>query len=348
MKAIYELIKTKEEITVADFMKTAMYHDIEGYYITQNPLGINGDFITAPEISQLFGEMIGVYSANAWFNLGKPDKFNLIELGPGKATLIQDLLRATKHVEGFHQAMQIHLVDTNKYLVEVQKEALKVNNVIWHNNIFSLPEDAPTIIIANEFFDCLPINQFIKEKGQWLERAIKLNQETQEFYFTKIKTDNFIENHPNSVDGSIVEICNPAKEIMRYLSKLIKKVKGCFLIIDYGYDYNPLTRVSYGETIQALKSHKFQSIFRNIGKADLTAHVDFFALKYIASEEKCNIYGTITQKDFLQQLGINTRYETLKRKATPSQKLEIDLGLNRLLDDKQMGSLFKVMEVTSY
>ena len=349
---IRQAIEDYGSITIAQFMSEAMYNLKEGYYINNNPIGRGGDFITSPEISQLFGEMLGIYVVDSWIKLGSPAKFNLVELGPGRATLMDDLLRATKHVKDFHQALNIHFVETNTRLIEVQEQRLKSYNLpcFWHNSVYSLANDLPLIILANEFFDCLPINQYIRNKDIWYERSVTLNSQEFDIIKTPVPyslTESLNNDHPNSADLSIVEICYPAIEIIQHLANIFKKTPGYMLAIDYGYDIDPLQRKSYNYTLQAVKNHKYHPIFSDIGRADLTAHVDFFALKQSALANDCQISGSITQGKFLQNLGIHIRADRLKKNATLPERENIDSGLNRLIDPKQMGDLFKVLSIYS-
>lgn len=349
---IRQAIEEKGSITIAQFMSEAMYNIHEGYYIHHNPIGKKGDFITAPEISQLFGEMIGVYCADLWIKMGQPEKFNLVEFGPGQATLMDDLLRATKHVRGFHKACNIHFVEKNKRLITIQKEKLSNYNlpINWHDNVYALPNDLPLIMVANEFFDCLPINQYIKSRDVWYEQTVGLN--SAEFCLVQLPISNQLSEslnleHPNAKDRAIVEICYPALEIIQHITKLLQKASGSLLIIDYGYDYSPLKRIIYDSTLQAVKNHKFHPIFSDIGRADLTSHVDFFALRQSAVANYCLAKESITQREFLFNLGIIFRAELLKSKSSPSQSFNIELGLRRLIDDDQMGKLFKAMTIYS-
>ncbi len=352
MKQIRQLIEESGSISIAQFMEIAMYDLHNGYYVNANPIGKDGDFTTAPEISQLFGEMIGIYCVNTWMKMGSPKKFNLVELGPGKATLMLDLLRATKNVSGFNQAMHIHLVDTNNNLIKIQKDALKGNKVSWHKEISSLPKDLPLIIIANEFFDCLPINRYINIQGRWNEQMVSIMPKTEEFYLKEVPivmhfSQSLSQEHPNAKHGAIIEICYPAAKVMQQISALFKKVPGVLLAIDYGYDYDPFYRKHYNGSLQSVKDHKFQPIFSNIGRADITAHVDFFALKQSALANFCQVAETFTQGEFLQNLGIDIRAEVLMKNASPGQREELLSGLDRLVNPNQMGSLFKVLEVFS-
>lgn len=349
---IRQAIQDYGSITIAQFMSEAMYNLKEGYYIYNDPIGRGGDFITAPEVSQLFGEMLGIFVVDLWMKLGSPKKFNLVELGPGKATLMMDILRATSHVANFHQACNIHLVDTNQRLIEVQKQKLNSYSIpcTWHENVLELPSDLPLIILANEFFDCLPINQYIKDKDIWYERSVTLYQQEYSIIKTPIaySLSNSLNNeHPNAKDFSIVEVCYPGLEIIQHLASIFQKTPGALLAIDYGYDIDPIKRNSYNYTLQAVKNHKYHPIFSDIGRADLTSHVDFFALKQSALANECMTIGSITQGNFLENLGINIRANSLKQKATKQEREEIDSGLNRLVSPKQMGELFKAMVIYS-
>lgn len=364
--------------TVAQFMQEALYSAENGYYISQNPIGKNNDFITAPEISQLFGEMIGVFCANEWFKLGSPSEFNLVELGPGKGTMMQDLLRATKHIPGFSESLKIHFVETNKIHIELQKNLFEAT---WHKDISSLPFNKPFIIIANEFFDCLPINQYIFTKNGWCERYVQLTNEKLQssssrsasaprqsidcltsFAMTedlkkRNENQNFINlpvddqtnkllsrDYPNATIDSIVEINYSARNIVKLLCKKLKKTSGCILIIDYGYDLDS----PFGSTLQAIKNHKFHSVFENIGDADLTAHVDFRALRKIALAENLQVSATISQREFLLKHGIDIRAKMLMQNASPQQKQEIQSGLSRLIDNNQMGQLFRSINISKH
>lgn len=349
---IRQAIEENGSITMAQFMSEAMYNLNEGYYVHSDPIGRGGDFVTAPEISQLFGEMIGVYAADAWEKLGKPKKFNLVELGPGKATLMLDLLRATKNVEGFHNACSINLVETNQRLVKIQEERLSQYKIPcqWHNDVLSLPQDTPLIIIANEFFDCLPINQYIRDKDDWYERSVTINYQEFEIIKTMISSAlsvSLSSDHPNSKHLAVVEICYPAIKIMQHIAEIFNKVPGYLLAIDYGYDVDPRTRTSYNYTLQAVKNHRYHPIFSDIGRADLTAHVDFYALKQTALAHSCQAIGSISQGEFLRNLGINIRFNLLSQHADISQKEEMQSALNRLTNPDQMGELFKAISTYS-
>ena len=350
LKNILKLIQEQGSITIAQFMQEAMYNESEGYYINNEPIGREGDFITSPEISQLFGEMVGIFCADMWMKMGEPDSFNLVEIGPGRGTLMSDLMRATKHVKGFHSSCNIHLVETNKKLIEAQKSKLAAYEVTWHKDIYSLPSNEPIIIVTNEFFDVLPINQYVRKQDIWYENEISFKSNKEEFSFIhnpieSSMSDDLSLEYPKSIDNSIIEICYPAKDIIKHFSSVFQKTPGCLLILDYGYDYEPLKRDAYGSSLQSIKNHQFNPIFSNIGEADLTAHVDFNALKAVANS--CNVTNTIGQGEFLSNLGIMFRAEILKKNANQAQCKDIDESLARLINPEQMGELFKAMAIYS-
>ena len=349
-----KIIEEQGSVTIATLMEEALTNYKQGYYNTCDPIGSSGDFITAPEISQLFGESIGVWCASLWQKMGSPKKINLIELGPGHGTLMQDIYRSTKNVKGFHDAIDIHLVEISPILIDIQKNKLKniVNNRIhWHPDFNSTP-DIASIIVANEFFDALPINQYIKIKKLWYENIVTIMQQNGEFCFANIpvssKTNELLtEEHPNASDRSIVEISTSSISLIQKICDRLYNFGGGAIIIDYGYDQDYKDRRIYDSTLQAVKDHKYHPILSDIGKADMTAHVDFFALKKAAKARRCLVHGTITQREFLLNLGIDLRADILTRKASPEAAYNIISGLSRLIDNDKMGSLFKAMSIVN-
>lgn len=344
---IHQLIKDNGYLTISALMEEIVPY----YYNHSNSLGANGDFITSPEISQLFGEMIGVWCVVKWQQMGSPKKFAIVELGAGRGTLLNDLLRATKNVINFHSSLAIHIVDKSEKLKKIQwKNLSKWENIPinWHDDINHLPK-IPTIIIANEFFDALPINQYYKIKNDWYEIVVSSNAIYGDTCFSYIPapkniSDILNDEHPNAKHRSIVEISPHSTEIVKILADHINNNRGCCLIIDYGYDYDKETRTYYNSTLQAVKNHKFHPILKDIGTADITAHVDFNAITNIVKQRECKYIKTITQKEFLVSLGIIHRAENLIKIAkTGEQKNQILEGLNRLISEKQMGNLFKVL-----
>ncbi len=357
---IKERIRRQGAITVADYMGLALSHPEYGYYMQRDPFGKEGDFITSPEISQVFGEVIGAWLAHNWQLLGAPEEIALVELGAGRGTLMADILRATKHISGFHQALSVHLVEISPTLKQKQWKTLagKHERIEWHESIDSLPE-LPLLLIANEFFDALPIRQFIRKQDGWHERMIDIENDELVFINSSDATilpisimpvDSIKEDLGGILAGGmvgknneeIIETCEPAIMIVRQLSEHIATYGGVALIIDYGY-----TEGSKGDTLQAIKYHAYHPVLNNIGTADLTAHVDFLALSQAAQSESVNIHGIVPQGAFLMRLGAGERTTTLCQVSSHEQQQSLISGLARLADPKEMGELFKVMAIAS-
>ncbi len=339
--------KNGGSINIAEFMAEALMNHEHGYYQKTSPFGKAGDFVTSPEISQVFGELIGIWCAHSWQQMGMPSDFNLVELGPGRGTLMHDLLRGTKNISGLHAAMNIFMFEGSSKLQQIQKNCLSsyARKITWINKIEHLPTDKPCIIIANEFFDALPIHQYVKQNGKWCERVISFASDKYlKFLLTQKEAINRVIDlkHPNADDGSFVETCPAAITIFKELSKLIHSKGGAGLIIDYGYD-----KYGYENTLQAVKNHSYHPVLENPGEADITAHVDFVALQEAACDCKITPYLT-TQRDFLLSMGIETRKNTLLNNADNSQKNDIISSIDRLINPKEMGSLFKVLAVMNH
>jgi len=299
-----------------DFMGQALSQ----YYDSRDPLGVNGDFTTAPEISQLFGEIIGVWAVQKWMSMGSPSSIKLIEIGPGRGTLMNDLLRATKHIPNFHAALSIHLIETSSTLKSKQQETLKDYKVEWHTHLSKISNNEDTIIIANEFLDALPIRQFKFHNNEWLEHYIDGKQSVwQEIRKPPIKT-----TLPAPHEGNIFEYSQSQQDY----ADIISTFKGVFLTIDYGY-----RKSAYGNSLQALYKHESCDITRHVGQADLTSHIDF---EWLSQSFKNSTIKT--QREFLKENGIDIRYQSLNNSILKS-------GYDRLLDFDKMGELFKVLEV---
>ncbi|MCF8473716.1 MAG: SAM-dependent methyltransferase [Emcibacter sp.] len=345
---LIQLIKTQGPISMALFMAEALGNEKYGYYMKQDPFGHEGDFTTAPEISQMFGEMLGLWHVENWINMDSPKKVHLIELGPGRGTLMQDMLRTMKIVPNLMDAVDIHLVEMSPHLKKVQEKNLKeYKTTQWHNRLGSLLDQIkgdPVLIIANEFFDALPVRQFEKTETGWHERLVCVDEEDK--LCVKLapvpSPDHIIPLALQRSDiGSITEICSVGENIMSEICEYIPQFGGAALIIDYGYDH-----YATGDTLQAVRKHKFSNIFTNPGDADLTCHVNFQKLKEIALHHNIKSYGPLNQGSFLKQLGIESRAEKLLSKATETQKTDILSALHRLTHDSEMGKLFKVLALT--
>lgn len=320
-------------ITVADFIALANGH----YYMTRDPLGAAGDFITAPEISPLFGEMIGLWLVNQWLELGSPARFHLIELGPGRGTLMRDILLAAAQVRPeFVKAVQVHLIETSESLRAKQAEALKDYTPQWHDRLETVPQDAPWLVVANEFFDALPVHQFLYLEGRWVERYVAYSQE-KGFHFTAAPSRlavAFGQGVDGPQDGAVYEVSPISTAIARHLKTGIETHGGAALIIDYSTKNG-----AGGDTLQAVKAHQRCDVLEHIGDADLTAHVDFSALKNAFAPLKTSLQ---TQGAFLTDCGILHRLAALP----PETQTTLKSGVARLIDSAQMGELFKVLSVT--
>jgi NADH dehydrogenase [ubiquinone] 1 alpha subcomplex assembly factor 7 len=260
-------------ISVADYVAEALGHPEFGYYMGKDPLGIAGDFTTAPEISQMFGELVGLWCANAWLALGKPTPFTLAELGPGRGTLMADALRALETLPDCRAAARVHLVETSPHLRQRQRQSLPDIEVTWHDRVEDIPM-APAIFIANEFFDALPIEQYAYRDGGWRQRLVDLAPNASgtapEFVFTLAPRPDPTQNLPVAENGAIIESSAASQQIASELARRIRSNAGAALIIDYGY-----AGPAVGDTLQAVRAHDYAPVLESPGAADLTAHVDF-------------------------------------------------------------------------
>lgn len=321
-------------ITLADYMADCLLHPLHGYYATRDPFGAAGDFTTAPEISQMFGELIGLALAQSWLDQGSPAPFTLAELGPGRGTLMADLLRATRAVPGFHAAARLHLVEASPVLQTRQRQALNGFACQWLTEADALP-DQPLFVIANEFFDALPIRQFTCDAAGWRETMVGVTQGALTPGLSAAARLGALDHRlAHTAPGDVVELCPAAAPIIAALSSRIARHGGVALIVDYG-DWG-----SRGDTFQALQAHQFSNPFLAPGLADLTAHVDFAALALAAAPLS---HSFTTQGDFLDRLGIGQRSVRLAARMT-GQALDSHLAATRRLTaPSEMGTLFKVL-----
>jgi NADH dehydrogenase [ubiquinone] 1 alpha subcomplex assembly factor 7 len=342
-RIIREKIAETGSISLADYMSLALGHPQLGYYIKSDPLGARGDFVTSPEISQIFGEMIGVWCVEMWRQMGgKP--VSLVELGPGRGTLMADLLRACKGVPKFHDAITIHMVETSPVLANAQYLKLRHMHprIEWLDSVEQLP-DNPMLIIANEFFDALPIKQFQMTEQGVCERRIGWNEDTQQLAFTLAPPGLQLAKSGHIIPpGTIMEQSPASRSTMRQIATHLKTHGGGALIIDYGY-----LGEAHHDTLQAVKNHSFHPVLKDPGDADITAHVDFTSLAQIASDCGLVPYGPTNQGDFLIRMGAEVRCQMLLKQATEEQKEPIVSGLARITSPQAMGELFKVLAVVS-
>lgn len=350
-----ERIRRDGPITVAEYMRACLTDPEHGYYVNKPAIGAKGDFVTAPEISQVFGELLGLWSAVVWQQMGSPTRFNLVELGPGRGTMMRDCLRAAKIVPGFLDAAGIHLIESNSTLIELQRQSLGAlaSHAHWHPDIASslgpgcsIPQ-APTILLANEFLDTQPIAQFIFKNGRWFERAIGLDAQAR-LEFTTLA-------HPDVVFSPTLgpryiaqegDIHERSGDLTFFAATVLQSLETEYpyacLMLDYGH-----TRSAVGDTLQAVEHHKYVSPLFAPGETDLTAQVDFemFA-KLMDWTGKSTTDGPVTQAEFLGSLGIMERASRLMS-ANPDLAHEIELGVARLMAVPGMGDRFKVIGVRS-
>ncbi len=337
-------IRTEGPVTLAEYMRSCLLHPEHGYYTRREALGARGDFITAPEISQVFGELLGLALAQSWIDRGRPAPFLLVEAGPGRGTLMADLLRATRIVPGFHGAMRLVLVEASPAMRRRQRKALAGHAVEWAGTIdeaLSRHADLPLLLVANEFFDALPIRQFIRTPTAWRERMVGLDEAGKlAFGLSGEMPAAFLaERLADTREGDIVEISLPALAIARTLAGRIATKGGVALIIDYG------GWRSLGDTFQAVENHAPVDPLARPGMADLTAHVDFAALAAAAREGGACHSAMTAQGAFLEALGIRARAAALARRLK-GPALENHLAaIRRLTSPEEMGTLFKVMAI---
>ncbi|WP_282094353.1 class I SAM-dependent methyltransferase [Epibacterium ulvae] len=338
---LIERITTQGPLSIADYMAECLLHPEFGYYTTRTPFGTQGDFTTAPEISQMFGELIGLSLAQSWIDQGAPAPFTLTELGPGRGTFMADILRATKAVPGFHDAMQIHMIEASPTLQRAQEAALAGHKARWSDTVATLPEQ-PLFLVANEFFDALPVRQFIRTQDQWAERCIGQSEGELTFGLTQASAQKALDHRlTDTREGDLVEICDAASPIVQEIARRIANYGGAALIIDYG-DWRSL-----GDTLQALHAHAPTDPLKAPGQADLTTHVDFEALTQAATSENCAFSKVTPQGVFLERLGITARAQALSKGLAGDALENLIAAHRRLTHPDEMGTLFKVVGLYS-
>lgn len=336
-------------MSVAEYMELCLSHPDHGYYMKHQPFGREGDFVTSPEISQIFGEMLGLWCADVWqqlHGLARHDggKWQLVEMGPGRGTLMKDALRASASVSGFHDAIDVKMIETSPRLANEQYHLLKESHprIQWLDAIEQLPKQ-PIMLIANELFDALPIKQFVQSEQGLVERRVGWNEQEQKLEFVTERAGLSLAKGDDGrlPVGAIVESCSVAREVMSALAAHINTYGGAAIIIDYGYIGPP-----QADTLQAMKAHAFAGVLDDPGAADLTAHVSFKALAEVATGQKLRAFGPTSQGEFLTRIGAELRAQQLMKQATPDQSAQIISGLQRIIAPEQMGMLFKVMAVS--
>ncbi len=350
-RKLRDRIRKNGPLTLHDYMQACAADPEHGYYIVRDPFGAGGDFITAPDICQVFGELLGLWCVHVWAELGQPAHCRLVELGPGRGTLMSDALRAASLVPEFLQSVEVHMVETSAALARVQEEQIRgqaedqerfLPALHWHQRLEDVPE-GPTLLIANEFLDALPIRQFQKRNGEWFERMVTLDAADQ-FVFTlsaRPQTDltAFPVLHATAKNGDFIEYCPLLPSIVDQLSKRASRHSLAGVFIDYGYGEPAL-----GDTFQAVRGHEFVDPLHQPGIADVTAHVDFSRLLHLARGMDLQAFGVVTQRDFLIALGVRERAAQLMQGMENMMAAhQFITGFQRLIDPAEMGALFKVV-----
>lgn len=341
------LIRARGAISLADYMADALYHPQDGYYMTRSPIGAEGDFTTAPEVSQIFGELVGLWLVQSWADMGSPPSFNLVELGPGRGVLMHDVLRAARLRPAFLDAAHVWLVETSGRMRLEQRRRLKDTGakIDWADRFADVPA-APTLIVANEFFDCFPIRQFERGPTGWRERLVGLSADGGALAFTLavVPPEPSLDLPPkeNAAEGAIFELAEAAEAAAEEIAKALAERGGRALIIDYGHLHD-----GFGETLQAVRRHQYWPVLSSPGAADITAHVNFERLTRAAFNAGASAHGPVPQGAFLERLGLPFRLERLSHGKTPQEVMALHQGAQRLVSPNEMGELFKAFCISS-
>ena len=342
MKSNLKFFKKKKSLPVDKFFQNVLYDKKFGYYSSKIPFGEKGDFITAPTISNLFSELISIWIISTWEKFGKPKKINIVELGPGDGSLIKILLSTSKRFPEFNSAKNIFLYETSDYLKKIQKLNIKNNNIKWIKNFQNL-NHAPVIFFGNEFFDAIPIKQFKRIQKKLYEKNYSINENYRiKEIFKKANKQDFknIQSFKILKNLQFIEFPKSGLTEMKKIIKSISKLNGCLLMIDYGY-----LKPNNQNTLQSVIKNKKNKLLQNLGKADITSHVNFSLLKEFFIRNKCKVKKVISQREFLIKMGINSRAEIIAKKMKFRDQANLYLRIKRLLSPKLMGELFKVILV---
>ena len=334
------ILRKNHKISLDKFINFCLYDKKNGYYMKKNPFGKTGDFTTAPNISRLFSEMIAIWTISYWESLGSPKQFNLIELGAGNGEMMKIMTESFKHFPQFRNSCNIIIHEKSPILIKIQKKNIKEKNIKWIANLKKL-NNLPNIFLANEFFDAIPIKQFLKDKNLWFEKFVDLSNTKKVSFFNKKINIKSIEkklNYKILDNQNFIEYSPLGLKYLKEIINLIKKNNGGLLIIDYGYKEKQMK-----DTLQGIFKKKYTNILKNIGRSDITYNINFNMFENIIKNSK-NLNSIVTtQKKFLINMGIKQRAEIISKNKKFSEITDIYYRLKRLIDDKEMGNLFKVM-----
>jgi NADH dehydrogenase [ubiquinone] 1 alpha subcomplex assembly factor 7 len=337
-------IRREGPLSIAAFMAMALHDPENGYYATHDPLGAAGDFVTAPGISQIFGELIGLWCADFWTRIGQPDPVMLVEFGPGNGALMVDFLRAAAAVPDFRRALRLYLVEASPLLQAAQQRRLAEAQPRFVASLDAVPP-GPLLLVANEFLDALPIRQLVRGERDWRERFVALDDAGRLVFADgpEIRELSLLvpEEVRDSQPGAVIEIRPAAAALAAALGERLAQTRGAALCIDYGYSAPTL-----GPTLAAVRRHAAADILDHPGNADLSADVDFAAFAAAARGGGAVVHGPVPQGRFLTALGAEARLAMLSAHATPAQRGELESGLRRLIDPAQMGTLFRALALT--
>ncbi len=344
-RRLVELIGSDGPISIARYMALCLFDPVDGYYMTRQPFGADGDFTTAPEISQMFGELIGVWVHLAWEAIGRPDRVTLAEIGPGRGTMMADLLRTLERLSpDLHRQATIALVETSPRLATSQKQILarQAKPVEWRDSVGALP-NAPLVIVGNELFDAVPIRQYVRTGSGWRERCVGVDEDDALCFVAgpgAVEASLLPADAETVAQGAVVELAPARAALMQEIAERLRDDGGAGLFLDYGY-----ATPAVGDTLQALLKHGFDDPLAHPGQADLTAHVDFAALAGKARRAGLET-SLLPQGDFLLGLGLLERAGRLGAAADAGGRQAIRDAVDRLAGPDQMGTLFKALTVT--
>ena len=336
-------VKINKSISLDKFIENSLYNKTSGYYMKKNPFGKKGDFITSPNISILFSEMISIWIITLWEKLKKPKKINIVELGAGNGEMMLNIIKTSNQFLFFKNVCNFFIFEKSPYLKKIQKEKLKNYKVRWLKKIIKI-NNSPTIFIGNEFFDSLPIKQFTKKNSNWFEKHIDISSKNKKFLEKKIDVKKIEKKIGINItkNQKFIEFSPPMIDLLKKISTIINKNNGGLLIIDYGYFNKKMFN-----TLQSVKNHKKIDVLNNVGNSDITHLLNYKFIKKIVKKLKLKVNGLSTQRNFLIKLGIIERAEIISKKLPFLMKADIYYRLKRLIDNKQMGEIFKVMFISN-
>jgi len=341
MNKIIKILKEKKSIPLDRFINISLYEKKFGYYMKKNPFGKKGDFITSPQVSNLFGEMLAVWCIAFWENIGKPNKILLVELGPGDGSLCKDLLNTFKQFKDFYNSLEINLLEISSKLKKIQKNKVNNKKVKWIKKINEI-KHGPIIFLGNEFFDALPIKQIYKKNKLFFEKHVALSNDKKKIKFLHKKASSSLIKSIRSLNltsgGNTIEYPIKAIKFLKDIAKKINKFDGAMLAFDYGYTLN-----KNQSTLQSVQKHRYIDFFSKPSHADITSHINFNLFNEILNKSNLDVKKIIHQREFLKKIGILERANILSKKMTFKEKANMYYRLKRLLDPKEMGNLFKVI-----